>query len=84
MSEDDIVGSIHVFRDVTKDEELDRMKDESISMIAHGLRSPMAAVKGLVSMIINGDYGAVNESLQQPLKNIYFSSEKQIHLITHQ
>ncbi|HEX8932301.1 MAG TPA: PAS domain-containing sensor histidine kinase [Patescibacteria group bacterium] len=83
MADNDVIGSIHLFRDVTSDQERERIKDESISLIAHELRTPMAAVKGLISMIIKGDYGVVSADLQGPLKNVYISAEKQLHLINN-
>ena len=79
--EDKIVGTIEVFQDITRDKEIDQMKDEFISMASHELRTPMTAVNGLLSMIFHGDYGPINERLQHPLDNIRISAERQIHLI---
>lgn len=76
-----IVGSVEIFRDITREKELDRAKDEFISLVSHELRTPMTAVKGLVSMMLKGDYGEVTEKFRQPLANVYSSSERQIHLI---
>lgn len=76
-----IVGAIEVFRDVTRETELDRAKDEFISLASHELRTPMTAIKGLISMILHGNYGAINDGLKKPLENINLSSERQIHLI---
>lgn len=75
------IGTIEVFSDISKEKEIDRMKDEFISMASHELRTPMTAVNGLLSMIQNGDYGPVNEKLKQPLDNVRFSAKRQIHLI---
>jgi PAS domain S-box-containing protein len=79
--ENRIVGTIEVFQDITKEKEIDRMKDEFISMASHELRTPMTAVNGLLSMIFHGDYGPINEKLKHPLDNIRISAERQIHLI---
>lgn len=77
-----IVGSIEVFRDITREKELDQAKDEFISLASHELRTPMTAIKGLVDMILHEDYGPVNENLREPLQNINISSDRQIRLIT--
>lgn len=77
----EIVGSIEVFRDVTRSIELDHAKDEFISLVSHELRTPPTAVKGLVSMALNGDYGEIPERLRQPLTNVYVSAERQVHVI---
>lgn len=76
-----IVGIIEVFQDITREKEVDRMKDEFISMASHELRTPMTAINGLLSMIFHGDYGPINEQLKHPLDNIQISAKRQIHLI---
>src|SRR6266403_4918646 len=76
-----IIGSIEVFRDVTRSIEVDHAKDEFISMVSHELGTPITAVKGLVSMALNGDYGELGDRLKQPLTNVYISAERQIHVI---
>ncbi|HSX09327.1 MAG TPA: MASE1 domain-containing protein [Candidatus Saccharimonadales bacterium] len=76
-----IVGIIEVFQDITKEKEIDQMKDDFISMASHELRTPMTAINGLLSMIFDGDYGPINTRLKHPLDNIQVSAKRQIHLI---
>ena len=57
------------------------MKDDFVSMAAHELRTPLTAIDGLVSMILDGEYGVVNQGLRQPLKDINASSERLINLL---
>jgi len=60
---------------------LDQAKDEFLALASHELRTPMTAIKGLISMIMQGDYGVLPEKLKRPLINISTSTERQIHLI---
>lgn len=76
-----IVGIIEVFQDITREKEINQMKDDFISMASHELRTPMTAINGLLSMIFHGDYGPINEKLKHPLDNIQVSAQRQIHLI---
>lgn len=63
------------------DKNLDQTKDEFISFVSHELRAPMGAVKGLVSMMLSGDYGPTPDRFRQPLTNVYVSAERQIRMI---
>lgn len=76
-----VIGGVKIFHDITREKELDQAKDEFISLASHELRTPMTAIKGLVSMILEGDYGPINKGLKKPLDNIHASSDRQIHLI---
>lgn len=38
---------------------LDKQKDEFVSMAAHELRAPMTAIKGYLSMVLEGDTGEI-------------------------
>ena len=60
---------------------LDDAKSEFISIASHQLRTPLTAVKGYVSMILENSYGKVPGEMDQPLKNVYASNERLIHLV---
>lgn len=61
--------------------ELDKLKDEFVSVASHELRTPMTAIRGLISMILEGDYGAVNANLKMPLADISKSTQRLIILV---
>lgn len=48
--------------------EVDQMKDEFISIASHELRTPVAAIRGYVSMILEGDYGKINREMKEGLE----------------
>lgn len=48
--------------------EVDRMKDEFISIASHELRTPITTLKGFLSMTLEGDYGKLNEQGQKGLR----------------
>ncbi len=76
-----VVECVVVFRDVTREQEIDRMKTEFVSIASHELRTPLTAIDGLVSMMLNGEYGEVSKNLIQPLEDVGTSSERLIHLV---
>lgn len=53
---------------------LDEQKNEFISIASHQLRTPLSAIIGYSSMILEGDYGDIPEELLDPVNKIYKSS----------
>lgn len=76
-----IKGVVVVFRDVSKERQLEQLKDEFVSLASHELRTPMTAIRGFISMIMDGDYGAVPTTLKEPLQDIGASTDRLIHLV---
>lgn len=74
-------GVIVVLRNITKERQLDKLKDEFVSIASHELRTPMTAIKGLISMIFEGDYGPVTPELKEPLTDISSSTQRLIELV---
>lgn len=61
--------------------ELDATKDEFISMASHQLRTPLTTIKGYLSMILEGDVGAVKKDQLPLLKQAFDSSQNMVDLI---
>lgn len=54
---------------------LDKMKSEFVSIASHQLRSPITAIRGYVSMLLEGSYGKFPEKGQEVLERIGESSK---------
>ncbi len=54
---------------------LDKLKSEFVSLASHQLRSPLTAIKGYASMVVDGDYGEVNKEAKDAISRIYESSQ---------
>lgn len=63
--------------------ELDRLKDEFVSTAAHALRSPMTAIKGYLSMVLEGDAGQIPQQAVQFLQGAYDGNDRLIRLVNH-
>lgn len=61
--------------------ELDRQKTEFVSMASHQLRSPLTAIKGYSSMLLEGSFGELGEKVNDAVHVIYQSSQKLVMVI---
>lgn len=57
----DFLGTVSVFRDITRDVEVARMKSDFVSVVSHELRTPMTAIKGFVDLLLLGAAGNVSQ-----------------------
>jgi len=60
---------------------LDEAKSEFISIASHQLRSPLTAVKGYISILLEGTFGRLTAGEIEALHKIYVSTEHMIKLI---
>lgn len=61
--------------------ELDDTKDEFISMASHQLRTPLTSVKGYLSMVLEGDAGAIKPQQKQLLEQSFLSAQRMVYII---
>ena len=61
--------------------QLDKVKDEFVSIASHQLRTPLTSVKGYLSMVLEGDTGKITKTQHQLLNEAFLSSERMVRLI---
>ena len=61
--------------------QLDKAKDEFISIASHELRNPMAIIKGNISMMLAGDTGPLEAEIKEVLTDVMIAVERQIRLV---
>lgn len=76
-----VEGAVIVFRDITREKELEHLKNDFVAMASHELRTPMGAIRAFVAMILAGDYGPVNKNLVEPLSDIKHSTLRLVNLV---
>ncbi|PLS81192.1 hypothetical protein CYG49_02565 [Candidatus Saccharibacteria bacterium] len=62
--------------------EVNRTKDEFISLASHQLRTPATGVKQYVGMVLEGYAGDVSEAQRDMLEKAYESNERQLKIVT--
>lgn len=76
------VGAIQVFRDITTENEIDRMKSEFISVASHQLRTPLSAIKTYTHMLTEGYMGEVTKEQTAALDTIINATNTMNELIS--
>lgn len=58
----------------TKLESLDKLKTEFLSLAAHQLRSPLTAIRGYTSMLLDGSFGGVEVKQKEAINRVFESA----------
>lgn len=77
-----MIGVVIVFRDATREREIDRMKTEFISLASHQLRTPLAAIRWYTSMLLVGDVGALSPQQKEFVEKVNASNDRMVNLVT--
>jgi len=60
---------------------LDKAKSEFISIASHQLRTPLTAIKGYISLILEGAYGKNSSKTEDALNKVFLANERLIQLV---
>lgn len=61
---------------------LDQRKSEFVSIVSHQLRSPVTAMKGYASLLLEESYGKLSDKQKAPIEKIFASSERLAEMIS--
>lgn len=62
--------------------ELSHFKSQLLSLASHQIKAPLAAMKGYLSLVLEGGYGPLPELLQKPMMAMQHSADGLVELIT--
>ena len=72
----EFLGTVSIFRDITHEVEVDRLKSEFVATVSHELRTPMTSIKGYVDVLLMGAAGALNENQTHFLDIVRSNTER--------
>lgn len=76
-----IIGTISIGEDITKRQEVERMKAEFISIVSHELRTPLTAIRGALGLLAAGVYNQKPEKGQRMLQVAAEQSDRLVRLV---
>ena len=81
LREGEVIGAIEIFRDASKEQALDKAKNEFVSLASHQLRTPLSAINWYSEMLLGGDAGKLNKAQQEYLQEIFDGNQRMVELV---
>jgi PAS domain S-box-containing protein len=70
------LGTVSIFRDITHQVQVDRLKSEFVANVSHELRTPMTSIKGYVDILLMGAAGEITSKQAQFLQVVKSNAER--------
>ena len=75
------MGTVTVFRDFTREAEVERLKSTFVAIVSHELRTPLNAILGYAEMFKEAVYGPMNEKQVKMAERIMKNTQRLLGLI---
>ena len=72
----EFLGTVTIFRDITHQVEVDRLKSEFVATVSHELRTPMTSIKGYVDILLMGAAGQLTQQQNSFLDIVKTNTER--------
>ncbi len=79
--EQERIGMVMVFRDFTREAELERMKSAFVAMVSHELRTPLNAILGYADMLNEGILGDLTIRQSDVIRRVMANARRQLSLV---
>jgi PAS domain S-box-containing protein len=76
-----IIGAVEIFRDITREKEIDKQKNEFISLASHQLRTPTTAMNWYCEMLQDETFGKLTPKQTEYINEISHGNHRMIELV---
>ncbi len=73
--------AVGVARDITQDKAVDQAKSEFVSLASHQLKTPIGALNWDAEMLLDGDYGPLQEKQKEVIQEMYATNQRMKDLV---
>lgn len=77
----ELIGAVVIFRDMTKEKEIEKTREDLLSLASHQLRTPLSGTKWLIETLKKGIHGPLTDSQEEYLDEIYRINERMTSLV---
>lgn len=67
---DDDFGKLLMIRDITRERNIEKTKDEFVALAAHQLRTPLSAIKWTLAILLDGRVGKISDEQRSILERV--------------
>ncbi len=75
-------GTVSIFRDITREVEVDNLKSEFVSTVSHELRTPMTSIKGYADLMLMGAVGQMSGAQARYMQVIKNNADR-LHMLVN-
>jgi len=76
-----VIGAVEIFRDITKEKEIDKAKSEFVSLASHQLRTPTTSINWYSEMLLGEEVGPLNRKQKEYCQEIHHGNQRMIELM---
>ena len=79
--DDDKKRYVILIKDVTKEREIETLKEDFVATLTHDLKVPIVAESNIINFLLDGKFGDINEKQQVALLNMKTSNQELVELV---